>query len=179
MPDVRMNSHMSHEQVTVACEALVLRIVQHSRDTSQCSVVGLVSPHPGAGVTRITHILADTLRSEGNQGVVAVSASDILGSASDPGVQSGAATLDALRQMYRFVLIDCGSIRHRQNAIRLIPQLDGVILVVEANKTSKEQLLYSERVIENLDGRILGHVLNKRTYVVPGWLYGLMETAGV
>jgi hypothetical protein len=174
-----MESVMSREQLAVACEALVLRIVQHSRDTARCCVVGMVSPHSGAGVTRITQILADTLRTEGNQGVVVVSASELLGAGSGPSVQNGAAAFDALREMYRFVLIDCGSIRQGQNAIRLIPQLDGVILVVEANKTHKEQLLYTERVIENLDGRILGHVLNKRTYVVPGWLHGLMETVGV
>ena len=170
---------MSYDQLSIACEALVLRIVQHSRDTSRCCVVGIVSPHPGAGVTQITHILADTLRAEGIDAVATVSASELIGAGSDCNGHGTAVTFDALRSVYRFVLVDCGSIRQDQNAMRLIPLVDGVIVVVEANKTHRDQLLYTERVIENVDGRILGHVLNKRTYVVPRWLYGLMETVGV
>ena len=61
----------------------------------------------------------------------------------------------------------------------LAPLVDGIVLVVEANRTQKEQFLYAERAIEYAGGRILGHVLNKRTYVIPDWLHRKMEAFGV
>jgi hypothetical protein len=54
-----------------------------------------------------------------------------------------------------------------------------MVLVVEANRTQREQLLYAERTIEGAKGRILGHVLNKRSYVIPNWLSFKMEAIGL
>jgi Mrp family chromosome partitioning ATPase len=57
--------------------------------------------------------------------------------------------------------------------------VDGVVLVVEANRTRREQIVYAERNIESAGGRILGHVLNKRTYAIPAWFHRVMTAVGV
>ncbi len=88
-------------------------------------------------------------------------------------------SIDRFRQRHRFVLIDCPSLRESQDAIRLSQLADGVILVVEANRTQKDQLLYAERTIESAKGKILGHVLNKRSYVIPAWLSRRMEAISI
>lgn len=87
--------------------------------------------------------------------------------------------LEKLRQEYRYILIDCPSLRESERAVILAPLVDGVVLVTEANRTQKDQFLYAERTIENAGGRILGHVLNKRTYVIPDWLHRKMEAVGI
>jgi Mrp family chromosome partitioning ATPase len=55
--------------------------------------------------------------------------------------------------------------------LSVAPFVDGVILVSEANKTRRGQILQAERAIETAQGKLLGHVLNKRTYPVPEWIY--------
>jgi Mrp family chromosome partitioning ATPase len=90
-----------------------------------------------------------------------------------------ATAIDTFRTKHPYVLIDCASMKDSQDAIRLAPLVDGVVFVVEANRTQREQLLYSERAIESAKGRILGHVLNKRTYVIPRSCYRMMEAIGI
>jgi hypothetical protein len=90
-----------------------------------------------------------------------------------------ASYFDQLRHEYRYVLIDCPSLKDSQDAVMLAPLVDGVVLVVEANRTQKNQLLYAERMIEAARGRLLGHVLNRRSYVVPDWLHRKLEAVGI
>jgi Mrp family chromosome partitioning ATPase len=75
--------------------------------------------------------------------------------------------------------VDCPSLKEAQDAILLAPLVDGIVLVVEADRTHREQLLYVERSIELANGKIMGHVLNKRSYVVPDWLCRKMEAVGI
>jgi Mrp family chromosome partitioning ATPase len=77
-----------------------------------------------------------------------------------------------LRRRFDYVLLDCPSLRASGDVLSLAPLVDGVILVVEANRTKKEHIENAVRSIEGARGRVLGHVLNKRIYVVPEWLYG-------
>jgi Mrp family chromosome partitioning ATPase len=53
----------------------------------------------------------------------------------------------------------------------LAPGVDGVVLVVEADRTKRDQIQRAQRTIEMANGNLLGLVLNKRRYVVPRWLY--------
>jgi hypothetical protein len=172
-------------------------------------VAVLTSPTQGAGVTRITNALADALNKTSGGCAISLDCQNLDCDRYDfpdsieinrrrgaenlwqaersngngdnwHGIQEGlAAALESFRRKYRYVLIDCPSLRESQNAVRLSPLADGVILVVEANRTQKEQLLYAERTIEGARGKILGHVLNKRTYVIPDWLSRRMEAIGI
>jgi Mrp family chromosome partitioning ATPase len=48
------------------------------------------------------------------------------------------------------------------------------VLVVEAGVTNKDQIERAARVIRETGGTLLGCVLNKRRYPIPGWLYRLL-----
>jgi protein-tyrosine kinase len=66
-----------------------------------------------------------------------------------------------------------------QDAVLLAPLVDGIVMVVEADRTRVEQLSHAEKTLELAKGKILGHVLNKRAYVVPDWLCRKMEAVGI
>lgn len=172
-------------------------------------VVALTSPHPQTGVSHITNALAAALEQGGDQHTMLLNGrymsardhaapggshlatsrtSEALWQTHRPDgsrdnwhtIQTRLAIyLEQLRREYRYILIDCPSMREADHAVVLAPLVDGIVLVVEANRTQKEQFLYAERTIEYAGGRILGHVLNKRTYVIPDWLHRKMEAFGV
>ena len=49
---------------------------------------------------------------------------------------------------------------------------DGVVLVARYRHTPRESLLQAKRRLEmGDDGKILGTVLNMRTYPIPGFVY--------
>ncbi len=79
--------------------------------------------------------------------------------------------LAELRGAYDYILIDCPALKEGRDVFSLAPLVDGVILVVEASKTRTEQILHAERSIDFARGKLIGHILNKRTFTVPEWLY--------
>ena len=198
-------TNMQEAQLNNACEGLLVKIFQQPRDENRGCVIALTSPHPGAGVTRIAGALETALRQEEDDSVIsldcrALSArteqtSSANGSPETDGADkrwrvqpkdhwsnSRKTLLEAIQQLqskYRYVLIDCPSMRESQDAVKLAPLVDGIVLVIEANRTQKDQIRYAERTIEAARGRIIGYVLNKRTYSVPDWLYRRLEAFGI
>jgi Mrp family chromosome partitioning ATPase len=79
--------------------------------------------------------------------------------------------INELRMQFDYVLIDCPSLRTNGDVLGIAPLVDGVLLVVEANRTRADQVLYAERQIQTAGGVFRGHILNKRKYFVPQWLY--------
>ena len=71
------------------------------------------------------------------------------------------------------VVIDGGAV-DSSGALQVVTAVDGVILVVEAGKTTHSQITRAATVIANCGGRLLGVTLNKRTYPIPAWLYRLL-----
>lgn len=198
---------MHRTDLNAVCEGLLSRIFRRPNEgDGRGQVVAVTSAHPRAGVSHITNALAAALDQGGDQFTMLLNGrymstedSDgsrlaAAGASSDlwqthrsdgsrdnwHGIQTRLAIyLEKLRREYRYVLIDCPSLREAEHAVVLAPLVDGIVFVVEANRTQKEQFLYAERAIENAGGRILGHVLNKRTYVIPDWLHRRMEAFGV
>jgi Mrp family chromosome partitioning ATPase len=197
---------MQTAELSVVCEGLFFKIFQQPADenTNQGFVVALTSPHSGAGVSRITRSIADALGQTADQFSIAVDGRSLIQGDFEPseentpqrpdkdlwqlektrenwhGTQANLArALERLRRKYRYVLIDCASMKDAPDALRLAPLVDGIVIVVEANRTQKDQILYAERTIDSAKGRIVGHVLNKRTYVIPAWCYRMMEAMGI
>ena len=79
--------------------------------------------------------------------------------------------LAELRAAFDYILIDCPALKEGRDVFSLAPLVDGVILVVEAGKTRTEQILHAERSLDFARGKLIGHILNKRTFTVPEWLY--------
>jgi hypothetical protein len=202
----RADMQMAH--LRMICQGLLFRIVQQSKHCKNRGfVVLLTSPTPGSGVSRITNALADALNKNSPHCAVSLDCrnldcdrygfadpidvnrwrdSDALwqpeatsGDAWHGLQESLAGALEKFRRKYPYVLIDCPSLRETQDAIRLSPMADGIILIVEADRTQKDQILYAERTIESAKGKLLGYVLNKRTYVIPDWLSRRMEAIGL
>ena len=81
------------------------------------------------------------------------------------------ARMTELRQEFDFVIIDAPPLTPYSDAIGLGQVADGLVMVLEANSTRRDAAF---QVAENLRAaniRILGAVLNKRTYPIPDSLY--------
>ena len=91
--------------------------------------------------------------------------------AGEPDAEWALSHLQALSATFSYTLIDCPSINASYEAAMLAPEVDGVVLVVEADRTKREQILRARQTIEMADGKLMALVLNKRRHVVPEWLY--------
>lgn len=86
-------------------------------------------------------------------------------------VDAGLDSVDALRVTFDNILIDCRSLHDASDAAVLASSVDGVVVVVEAGQSRREEIINAQRTIEQAGGKFLGFVLNKRRYPVPAWLY--------
>ena len=78
--------------------------------------------------------------------------------------------IDLLRAEFDYTIIDCPSLRESGDLLSVAPFVDGVVLVVEANRTRRDQPRQAEQRISAAGGKLLGYILNKRTYEVPQWM---------
>jgi protein-tyrosine kinase len=82
--------------------------------------------------------------------------------------------VDELRKEFDYVLIDSPPLNTYADGVALGQLADGLVLVLEANSTRREA---AKKVTENLRAaqiRILGAVLNKRTFPIPESVYHLL-----
>jgi Mrp family chromosome partitioning ATPase len=86
-------------------------------------------------------------------------------------IDTGLGAVDALRVSFDNILVDCGSVKDSTDAALLGSSVDGVVIVVNAGESRRDEILNSQRMVENAGGKFLGFVLNKRRYPVPEWLY--------
>jgi hypothetical protein len=189
------------------CQSLIYNVFQ--RDGLQRSqgglVIALVSAHPSAGTTYITSQLIAELNRDVSGSAQSFSISQLVNSLAPEHGSGGSGEaalagrgqvskregawrndrtyrlgiLQSLRQQARYILLDCPSLRRSNEAVALASLVDGVLLVVEANRTTKEQVSYLERSVIDAGGRVLGHVLNKRTYPIPEFLFSRLERWGL
>lgn len=57
------------------------------------------------------------------------------------------------------------------DVIALAGKVDGVVLVVESERTRREVALQYKDRLEKSGAHILGVVLNKRRFHIPEWVY--------
>lgn len=79
--------------------------------------------------------------------------------------------IQLLRSEYEYTIIDCPSLEESGDVLGIAPFVDGVILVLEANRTRREQPRTAEQTIAAAGGKVLGYILNKRRHEIPEWLY--------
>lgn len=79
--------------------------------------------------------------------------------------------INLLRAEFDYTIIDCPSLGESGDLLSIAPFVEGAILVVEANRTRRDQPRQAERCINAAGGTLLGYVLNKQTREVPRWLY--------
>ncbi len=82
-----------------------------------------------------------------------------------------AATWAHLRSAYDLILVDAPPATTSPQGLAVSRQVDGVVLVIEAEDTRWPVAERVRQSIERSGGRVLGVVLNKRRYHIPRWVY--------
>lgn len=82
-----------------------------------------------------------------------------------------AATWDGIRRSHDLVIVDAPPATKSTEGLTLGAQVDGVILVVEADATRWPVALRTKKNILRSGGRLLGVVFNRRRHYIPAFLY--------
>lgn len=77
---------------------------------------------------------------------------------------------DALR-MYDTVIVDAPPIVVCPETPPIAPLADGIVLVVHCGRTKRETVERSVKQVEQFKGRVVGVVLNRKRYYIPGFIY--------
>lgn len=81
------------------------------------------------------------------------------------------ASLREVRKEFGYVLVDAQPVGQPADAAALGPATDGVVLVLEANATRRVAALSAKEALAAAGVRLLGTVLNDRTFPIPEKLY--------
>jgi len=79
--------------------------------------------------------------------------------------------MEELRNTFRYVVIHSGPLRLETGAMLLSRWTDGVVLVLEANATRKDAARRVKEILDAANVRVLGVVLNNRTFPIPDAIY--------
>ncbi len=82
--------------------------------------------------------------------------------------------IDQMKAEADWVLFDSPPINTYIDSIALASRMNGVVLVVQAEKTRWEVAQTAKTRIETAHGEILGVILNRRKMYIPAWAYNLL-----
>ena len=80
-------------------------------------------------------------------------------------------TLDALNASYDFVIIDSSPIGAVADPLILSRFVDGVLMVIESNKTNRDHVLQCRSRLTEVKANILGAIVNKLDIRRTGYGY--------
>jgi Mrp family chromosome partitioning ATPase len=73
-------------------------------------------------------------------------------------------------RLYRFVLFDTAPVTDTHVALRICHMMDGVILVIDADKTDRAAVARATQMLNRGVDRTLGVVFNRKRSYTPRWL---------
>lgn len=177
----------------------LIPMLQRARGNSRCGVFALTATNPAEGVTYVVRALARQLAALPSERVLITTMNALVGlspidviSDNEPfievepniwstpdmpaphrraSVAVSPELVAALRQEFSVILIDCRALRVSPEVLRVAPLTDGLLLVVAAGEALREQVAQVQRVIQIATTKLLGCILNKRTYPIPDVLY--------
>ena len=79
--------------------------------------------------------------------------------------------MEKLKQTFDLTLVDSWSVSVPPKPMLFSPHVDGVVLVVDAGKTRWQIAEKKKRDIVSQGGKVLGVILNNRTYPIPDSIY--------
>jgi len=79
--------------------------------------------------------------------------------------------LAELSSEFDYVLIDCAAMSVSTDAVVLGSAADGVVLVLKANTSRRESARKAVHELQTAKARVLGAVLNQRTFPIPEAIY--------
>ncbi len=147
------------------------------------SVIGLVSCKSQEGVSSLGRSFRNFLTGVGAK-VVLMQAVECVtwprGRASFPAgtFGPGPSTSDsflAAKEESDVLLVDCSSLETSPAVFMLAAHVDGIVLVVQDGRHSAGEMRKAVKLIQNVNGVVLGVVLTKRQRPLPQWLYTLFS----
>ncbi len=78
--------------------------------------------------------------------------------------------IDLLRSEFDYSIIDCPPLKVSGDLLSIAPFVDGVLLVIEANRTRRDEPYQAQQSVAAAGGTLLGFIVNKRTNDMPKWL---------
>jgi Mrp family chromosome partitioning ATPase len=79
--------------------------------------------------------------------------------------------LTVLRKKYRYILVDSPPVIPFNDATRICEVTDGVVLVVESERTRSEVVDHALDRLKSAGAEMLGIILNKREFHIPKGIY--------
>lgn len=79
--------------------------------------------------------------------------------------------LPELQREFDYILIDAPPMESGDDSVMLSRNAEGIVLVLRAHSTRRETARKAVRDLENASVRVLGAVLNRRTFPVPESIY--------
>jgi Mrp family chromosome partitioning ATPase len=74
-------------------------------------------------------------------------------------------------EQFDYVILDAPPLEEAPESIALSAKVNGVMLVIDAQRARATIALRTKQRIQEVGGRLLGIVLNRRQYYIPAWLY--------
>lgn len=81
---------------------------------------------------------------------------------------------EKLKERFDLILIDSSSHKNSAESVAMSANVDGVIIVIEAEKSKKSIIAKLKKRIETNGGSVIGVILNKRKYHIPKFIYNKM-----
>jgi capsular exopolysaccharide synthesis family protein len=79
--------------------------------------------------------------------------------------------IDSAKKLFHFVIFDSSPIGLYYDSIVLSSHVDGVILVVQAEKTQPNEVKWAKQMLRDSDIPLLGIILNRREYHIPAFVF--------
>jgi len=179
-------------------DTAIARMVQLRERAPDCGTFAFTAPHARAGVSYVVNLVAGELSSRTGEAVLiassaaldGVSSHDLLriqratnaprqnvwravdhAAAGGSAVEADMVAVGALPRSFGYMLIDCPALDTAPHVLSLGPHIDGVFMIVAAGETSRTRMVHAKRLLDASSVHLLGVILNKRTYPVPGFLY--------
>jgi hypothetical protein len=79
-------------------------------------------------------------------------------------------SMDSLRRWFGYVLVESPAVMEVTPPFQVTSEADGVVLVVAAGQTKRDQIARAQELLDVASCNILGLILNKRTHPIPGFI---------
>lgn len=76
-----------------------------------------------------------------------------------------------LKQKYDYIIFDTPPAIPVTDAGLIGAQIDGVIMVIKANKTQKGVIKHSQNLLKQAQAKLIGYILTNIQYHIPGYIY--------
>ncbi len=106
-----------------------------------------------------------------NLSVIVAGGMDPQSEAKSYNIETVTSLIDRIKERFGFIVMDLPPASERSSCFALAGALDGVVLVIEAEKVRSKVALRAREHFERADVNLLGVVLNKRREHIPNWIY--------